>query len=61
MLDAFIIDQIRKQQDERRLPRSQPYAEAPGSFPLERPPQADRDVTSRREDDEFDGRIVFDM
>ncbi|MSQ83107.1 MAG: hypothetical protein EXR77_09365 [Myxococcales bacterium] len=61
MLDAFIIDQIRKQQDERRLPRSQPYAEPPGSFPLERPPQADRDVTSRREDDEFDGRIVFDM
>ncbi len=61
MLDAFVIDQIRKREEERRPQRIQPHAEPPGRFPLERPPVVDRDVTGHREDDDFDGRIVFDM
>ncbi len=61
MLDAFIIDQIRKREDESRQQRIQPHAEPLSRFPLERPPHADRDVTGRREEDDFDGRVVFDM
>ena len=61
MLDAFIIDEIRKREEQRRQPRHQPHLEPPAYFPLERPPQPDRDVNGRREEDDGDGRLVFDM
>lgn len=61
MLDAFIIDQIRRREEERRDRRQQPYADTPQGYPLERLPERDRDATSGREDDDYDGRIVFDM
>ncbi len=61
MLDAFIIEQIRKREDDRHQRRHQPHLEPPGHFPLERPPQADQDVNGRREDDDNDGMVVFDM
>jgi len=62
MLDAFIIEQIRRRDEERRHPhpQHQPQLEPPGRSPLDRPPRWEGD--GRRSDDEDgDGRVVFDM
>ena len=68
MFDAFIIEQIRKREEDRRQPRHQPALESPNSMPLERPPHWDRDLNWDRDvnghrdgNDDGDGRVVFDM
>lgn len=63
MLDAFIIEQIRKREEERHPQRIQPRVEPPGRFPLERPPGWDRGAgqDSERHRDEDNGVIILDM
>lgn len=64
MLDAFIIEQIRRREEEqRRNQRQQPRLEPPGRIPLQRPPGWDRDADHdrRRSDDDFEGVVIIDM
>jgi hypothetical protein len=61
MLDAFIIEQIRRreQPDERRQPR----LEIPARFPIAPPESWERDHDHRRERDadEHEGVVILDM
>lgn len=68
MLDAFIIEQIKRREEERRQQRIQPSLEPPGRFPLDRPPGWNEDRDPRRRgdsdrghDDEHDGVMIIDM
>lgn len=66
MLDAYIIDKIRRQEQEkqRRDDRVQPRIEPPSRFPLQRPPHWDREEQRdrrRSEDEDSSGIIVLDM
>jgi len=70
MLDAFIIEQIRRREEERDRERQriQPTLERPGSMPYMPPnwqPPATWDrhgeSSDRRHPDAEDGRIVIDM
>ncbi len=60
MLDAFIIEQIKRREEELRQDRRQPRLEPPGRFPLERPPLWDRDRDAGRDDD-HNGVVIIDM
>lgn len=64
MLDAFIIEQIRRREEEQqRNQRQQPRLESPSRMPLQRPPGWDRDADSdrRRSEDDYDGVMIIDM
>jgi len=63
MLDAFIIEQIRRR--EEKDDRVQPRLEIPGRYPLQQPPtwkpEDDRQHRDHDADDEHRGVIVLDM
>ena len=73
MLDAFIIEQIRRREDqEQERTRRQPALESPSRFPMQRPPgwsdaeadRSDRDRSDRDRDSDEDrdrGFAIFDM
>lgn len=63
MLDAFIIEQIKRREEEQgRSGRQQPHLEPPGRMPLQRPPSWDRDAESdRRREEDYDGVMIIDM
>jgi hypothetical protein len=60
MLDAFIIEQIRRREDqEQERTRRQPALESPSRFPMQRPPgwsdaEADRSDRDRSDRDRSD-------
>lgn len=63
MLDAFIIEQIkRREEEQQRGRRQQPHLEPPSRIPLQRPPSWDREADSdRRRDEDYDGVMIIDM
>ena len=66
MLDAFIIEQIkRREEQERERDRRQPALEIPSRFPMQRPPgwsDADRRDRDRDAEEESDrGFVILDM
>ncbi len=63
MLDAFIIEQIkRREEEQRRGSRQQPHLEPPSRMPLQRPPSWDRDADAdRRREEDYDGVMIIDM
>ncbi|MFZ4577557.1 MAG: hypothetical protein ACOYOB_04090 [Myxococcota bacterium] len=68
MLDAFIIEQIRRREEqEQERTRRQPALEIPSRFPMQRPPgwsdaEADRSDRDRDGDEDRDrGFAILDM
>ncbi len=63
MLDAFIIEQIRRREEKDE--RLQPRLEIPGRFPLQQPPSWTPEHERQRHDQDADddrrGVIVLDM